>query len=290
MMKKIAILGCENSHANNFLKASITDKMFADDIEFAGVFSEYEGAAEKLNEEFGVPVMKSYDELVGKVDGIMVTARHGANHYKYAKPYIESGIPMFLDKPITCDEEEAVKFMRELKEKNIPVTGGSSCPHADLVRELAKGMKDGAYGKVFGGFLRAPVSIDNEYGGFWFYSQHLVQVMCEIFGFYPKSVIAFTNRPTVTVVVRYEEYDVTITFTEGYYTYSAIVSGEKGLVGGDYTLADVFVREFEEFHELFENKQRLNYNDFISSVFVINAIMRSMESGKEEKVHTFEEI
>lgn len=289
-MKKIAILGCENSHANNFLKANIKDKMFADDIEFVGVFSEYEGAAEKLNEEFGVPVMKSYDELVGKVDGIMVTARHGANHYKYAKPYIDSGVPMFLDKPITCDEDEAVTFMKELKAKNILVTGGSSCPHADLVRELAKGIKEGEYGKVFGGFLRAPVSINNEYGGFWFYSQHLVQVMCEIFGYYPKSVITFKNLPTVTVVVRYEEYDVTITFQEGYYTYSATVSAEKGLRGGEYVLDGVFNREFEEFHELYNGKQRQSYSEFIAPVFVISAIIRSLESGKEEEIHKFEEI
>ena len=289
-MKKIAILGCENSHANNFLKANIKDGMFADDIEFVGVFSEYEGAAEKLNEEFGVPVMNSFDELVGKVDGIMVTARHGANHYKYAKPYIEDGIPMFLDKPITCDENEAVAFMKELKAKGILVTGGSSCPHADLVRQLAKGMKDGKYGKVFGGYLRAPVSLNNEYGGFWFYSQHLVQVTCEIFGYYPKSVIAFSNLPTVTVVVRYDEYDVTITFTEGFYTYSATVSGEKGLAGGEYGLEGVFNREFEEFHELFDGKQRQTYSEFIAPVFVIDAIKRSIESGKEEEVHTFEEI
>ncbi len=289
-MKKIAILGCENSHANNFLKANINDKMFADEIEFVGVFSEYEGAAEKLNEEFGVPVMQTYDELVGKVDGIMVTARHGANHYKYAKPYSANGVPMFIDKPITCDEKEAVEFMKELKKNNVLVTGGSSCPHADLVRELSKGVKNGEYGKVFGGFLRAPVNMENEYGGFWFYSQHLVQVMCEIFGYYPKSVIAFKNMPTVTVIVRYEEYDVTIAFEEGYYTYSAHISSEKGVIGGDYPLTDVFVREFEEFKELYDNKQRQSYNEFIAPVFVISAIKRSLESGKEEEIHTFEEI
>lgn len=289
-MKKIAILGCENSHANNFLKANIKDKMFADTIEFVGVFSEYEGAAEKLNEEFGVPVMKSYDELVGKVDAIMVTARHGANHYKYAKPYIENGIPMFIDKPITCDEAEAVEFMKEAKAHGILVTGGSSCVHSDLVRDLSKKVKDGDLGRIFGGFLRAPVSLNNEYGKFWFYSQHLVQVMCEIFGYYPKSVMAFQNHPVVTVVVRYEEYDVMITFQEGFYTYSAVVSAEKELAGGEYPLDDVFNREFEEFAELFEGKQRQTYSEFIAPVFVISAIMRSMESGKEEAVHTFEEI
>ena len=39
-------------------------------------------------------IMESFDAAVGKVDGVIVTARHGGNHLKYALPYIESGVPM----------------------------------------------------------------------------------------------------------------------------------------------------------------------------------------------------
>ena len=101
-MYKIAILGCENTHANSFLR-QIYKKGRHTDIEVIGIYSDEEEPCQKLHEEFGVPVMKSYDALVGKVDGIMVTARHGANHYKYAKPYLASGIPMFIDKPVTVN-------------------------------------------------------------------------------------------------------------------------------------------------------------------------------------------
>ena len=125
-MKKIAILGCENSHANTFLGFIRDDEKYKD-IEVVGVYSHNENASKKLNETFGVPVLSSYDEAVGKVDGLIVTARHGDNHYKYAKPYIESGIPMFIDKPITIDEDEAISFMQECREAGVRVTGGSSC-------------------------------------------------------------------------------------------------------------------------------------------------------------------
>ena len=81
-MYRIAILGCENSHADAFLKLIITEKLYTD-IEVVGVFSEDAEAAAKLNEKYGVYVGASYDEFVGKVDGLMITARHGANHYKY---------------------------------------------------------------------------------------------------------------------------------------------------------------------------------------------------------------
>ena len=99
-MYKIAILGCENSHANNFLRVIYKEKLVSD-VEVVGVYSYDMEAAQKLHEEYGVAVAESYDAFVGKVDGIMITARHGDNHYKYAKPYLDSGIPMYIDKPIT---------------------------------------------------------------------------------------------------------------------------------------------------------------------------------------------
>ena len=136
-MYKIAILGCENSHADAFINLIKNNEKYAD-IEVVGVYSNEPEAMQKLNEKYGVYMASDYTEFVGKVDGIMITARHGANHYKYAKPYISSGIPMFIDKPITCDEAEAVQFMKELKANGVRVTGGSTCIHVPYVKELKR--------------------------------------------------------------------------------------------------------------------------------------------------------
>ena len=123
-MKRIAILGCENSHANAFLKF-IREREEFSDVEVVGVYSDQKEAAEKLREQFGVPVLDDYGEAVGGLDCLIITARHGDNHYKYAKPYMDAGIPMFIDKPITCSEEEAVAFMREARDRGIRLCGGS---------------------------------------------------------------------------------------------------------------------------------------------------------------------
>ena len=117
-MKKIAILGCENSHADAFLKAIRENEEFGN-IEVVGVYSVELEEAQKLQEKYGVAILSDYADAVGKVDGVVITARHGDNHYKYAKPYIESGIPMFIDKPITNSEEEAVTFMRALRDGGV---------------------------------------------------------------------------------------------------------------------------------------------------------------------------
>ena len=47
-MKKIAILGCENTHADAFI-ACIKEKKEFEDIQVVGVYSDDREAAEKLN-------------------------------------------------------------------------------------------------------------------------------------------------------------------------------------------------------------------------------------------------
>lgn len=284
-MKKIAILGCENSHANSFLNYIIKDKLYPD-IEVVGVYSDDENASRKLSETYGVYAMSSFDEFKGKLDGVVITARHGDNHFKYAKPYIESGIPMFIDKPITATEEDANEFLKKLKEHKNKVCGGSVCIYADMVKELKNIVKTKEFGGVYGGFLRAPIDLENEYGGFSFYAQHLVHVLAEIYGYYPDSVKAFKNKNIVTAVVRYDDYDVCLEFVDGEGSFHAYVSCEKKFCGSVYELDGCFEQEFDSFYQLLcGGEMHMTYEDFFAPVFIINAISRSLESGMEEKVN-----
>ena len=288
-MKKIVILGCENSHANSFLGFIRDNKRFAD-VEVVGVYSDEKEAMEKVATDFNVPTMENYDSAVGKVDGVVITARHGANHYKYAAPYISSGVPMFIDKPITVSEEDALALAKALKEYNVAVTGGSSCRHDKTVLALKADAENKVNGDTVGGFVVCPLSSKMGYGGFYFYSQHLVEVVCDIFGRFPKSVQAFVSGENVNVVFRYENYDVNGTFVEGgfgcYYAVRAAKDGSKG--GALVINLDIFMAEWETFYGLLHgDKNEMSYEEFISPVFILNAIERSMKSGKEEKINTY---
>ena len=286
-MKKIVILGCENSHANSFLNF-IRDNPKYSDVEVLGVYSDDAPAAQKLADEYGVKIMSAYDEAVGQVDGVIVTARHGDNHYKYAKPYIASGVPMFIDKPVTISEEEAIQMMQEFRTAGIRVTGGSSVIHESFVQTLKKEREENVDGKTLGGLVRCPISMKNAYGDFFFYSEHLVGVMSEIFGFYPKSVQAFQNGGNITVVFRYADYDIVGLYTEGYYSYYAERSSENSVHGEVFPLSICFATEFDEYYSLLcGGEQKKSYEDFIAPVFVLNAIQRSLDSGKEETVNEF---
>lgn len=281
-MYKIAIIGCENSHANEFLKC-IEAKY--KDIEVVGVYSDDTEAANKLNAKFGVKVAESYDEFAGNVDGIVVTARNGADHYKFAKPYMKYGIPMYIDKPITNTEEDAIQLKKDLMEYNVPVCGGSVLRYPQLIQDLKKVVREETYGEVYGGFFRAPINLQNDYGNFYFYSQHLVQMMGEVFGYFPTYVQAFKNGKVINCVARYDKYDVNLIYVDGISTYFAGVNTLEKACIDKFGFDGCFEKEFASFYNILTGgNQEQTYDEFIAPVFILNAIERSLNSGRLEIV------
>ena len=287
-MKKIVILGCENSHADTFLGFISKEKKYAD-VSVEGVYSHDLAAMQKLSDKYGVKAMKSFDEAVGQVDGVIVTARHGDNHRKYAEPYLKEGIAVFMDKPFTVTEEDAVSFLREAKKVNAKICGGSSCRFDSLVQTLRGDRIAESGGATVGGFVRCPVSMNNPNGGFFFYAQHLVEIVGEIFGRFPVSVSALSQEKSLSVQFRYDTFSVTGLFVdESYNNYYAVRCAMKADQGGAFTVgADnpCFRKEFDEFYELLcGGKQLSDWRELAAPVFVLNAIDRSLKSGKEERV------
>jgi hypothetical protein len=289
-MKKIVFLGCENSHSAMFLEFIKTNPKYSD-IEVLGVYSYDEVACKNLNEKYGVPILENYDSMVGKVDGVVITARHGDNHYKYAKPYIEKGVTLFLDKPITISETEAQSLMKECKEKGAKITGGSCLRFEKFVNQIANEHLSNEDGATLGGFIRCPVSLENEYGGFYFYAQHLVEAVLVAFGRSVKSVYAKQNGKTLQVMFNYSEFTVCGTFSElGFGSYYLARLTENKVTSGDLSVDSFcFNSEWEEFYNILSGANQVaDFKEFISPVFVMNAIYRSMQTKREEIVKEYE--
>ncbi len=289
-MKKIIFLGCENSHSAMFIEFIKTNPKY-NDIEVLGVYSDDIESSKNLNKEYGVPILESFDELVGKVDGVVITARHGDNHYKYSKPYIQKGITLFLDKPVTISEDEAVSLMKECKEKGAKITGGSCLRFEKWVNEISKDNLMEVDGKTLGGFIRCPVSLENEYGGFFFYAQHLVESVLVAFGKNIKSVYSKRNGKSLQVLFNYEDFTVCGTFMEvGFGSYYLARLTENTVKGSDLSVDEhCFNSEWEEFYDILSGANQVaDFKEFILPVFVMNAIRKSMLSQKEEVVKEYE--
>ena len=167
------------------------------------------------------------------------------------------------------------------------------CIHSDLVLELKEAIAKGELGNVIGGHLRTPLVSESEHGGFYFYAQHLVHVMCELFGYYPNSVDTFKCGNKITVVTHYDSYDITGIYLDNtnFWIYSVGVAFEKGFLGGRDELKNAGSREFHSFYNMLKGEApHMSYDELFAPVFIMNAIARSLESGHTERIHRAEEI
>ena len=155
-----------------------------------------------------------------------------------------------------------------------------------FVRQLKSEAENGIGGSTLGGYVRAPYQSQSVYGGFYFYAQHLVEMVCEIFGRFPISVEAKQNGKQIHVLFHYEEFDCVGLFCDKnnfYYVSRMAESDAKSFVIP--VTNDWFYEEFKEFYGIISGEsQKVRYDEFISPVFIMNAISRSLESGKEENI------
>jgi hypothetical protein len=171
--------------------------------------------------------------------------------------------------------------MTVAKEKGIRLCGGSTCVATEQTVALANTVREQALGRVFGGSLACPVYMDSPYGGIWFYAQHLVEVMTTVFGTNVQAVQAKRTGDTLTFLARYPEFTVSGTFAEALRYYHVTVYGAQGVQQETLQLTpDSFRHEMDAMlHLLRGGEMEKGYAEFVVPVYIISAILRSVESG-----------
>lgn len=282
---KIAILGAESSHAKDFaskLAGKNGSKLFPD-VELVGVYADKElsdsvtGVQAILDNSDCKYITNQYDEFVECTDGVIITSRHGNRHLIYAKPYLEKGIPVWIDKPICSNVEDALQLVKLANKFNTPVCGGSILVFSKEIKELALYVKENR-NTVRGGHVTAPIQMDSEYDGFWFYASHAIQMMLEVFGVDVKKVTADKGQDYVRAVYEYDDFAVSIYFGTGY---------TVTLYKDDYYAEPLNIsigdskEVLDEFYWLVKNGQgNRNYREWITPVFLIDATVRAYEQNR----------
>jgi len=283
-MMKIAILGTENSHAYAFAQLIRNSPKYKD-IEIVGVYGYDANANQRLLDEGLVPyAAKSPDEFLGKVDAIMVTARHGDHHHEYALPYVRQGIPAFIDKPFTVGLDRADELLSAAREHGALLCGGSSLKYLDEMNALAR-FRESKH--VVGGSVTAPVSMVNEYGGFYFYAQHLIEILFSVFGTDVRTVYAKSHgdENRVSVIFDYGAYDVTAQFYDCY-TYSATVFAKEGSMHAAVTdVTYCYELELDAFADMVRSgKMPHSYDSLLKPLKLMHCIEQSYLQKKEVAV------
>ncbi len=278
-MYRVGIIGCENSHAAAFIDVFSQNAEYSD-IKVVYAWSAYPEACDKLKSKYGDVEIITPDEMLDKVDAVMITARDGKYHCGFARPFVEKGIPVFMDKPFAVDGNEAVELVKLAKKRGTPIVGGSSLKSCyDVLMLKNEAAKD--RGAIKSGTVIAPLSMNNDYSGFYFYSSHLAETLLAIFGYDPKEVTAKRCGDSVNAIVSYDNFSVGAQFTEGCYRYFGQVVWGTTMYSREIDISLCYKHECEEFADMLRNgKMKYTYEQLVKPVYLLNAIYKSYTENK----------
>lgn len=288
-MFRIGIIGSDNSHAEAFSKLlNLPDKNTGEylypDCKVTGIFGlDKERTGQVARDGKIEYIAEKAEDLIGKVDAVMVVFRHGGLHVQYALPFINAGIPTWIDKPFAIRNEDAKILIEAAEKNNALLTGGSTCKYAYDITMVKNAVEnESRIGRVKSAVLNFLVTPVNEYGGIYFYGAHLVEMTMEAFGYNPKSVLATEKDGLVTAIVKYDNYQVTMNFIPGNEEYYAVVYGEKGTMTREIDISLVYKLGFDKFHDMLKTKKLpMPLNNLYAAVEMLNAVVKSCETGRE---------
>jgi virulence factor len=129
--------------------------------------------------KFGVPLVGKPQEMLGKVDAMLIESVDGSVHLERARPFLEAGIPCFIDKPFTCSVREAKAIIDLAAKKKVPLFSSSSLRYAP---EVVQYLAEPGHGPIAGCMVWGPASEHERNPGLFHYGIHAVEMLYTIMG------------------------------------------------------------------------------------------------------------
>lgn len=281
----IGIIGAENSHTAGFGKLFNLDKKFPG-VTVKYVWGETEAFAKTAMEKGGIPNMvKDPKEMLGKIDALIVDHRHGKFHLEAATPFVEAGIPTFIDKPFCYRLEEGKKFLALARKLGTPVTSFSSIAHSYETFDIKEQVK--AMGDIQQVVRYGPLDMDSEYGGVFFYGAHLVQPLLYIFDDPIIKVRINKNGKNSSASLVFDNGMLaTLVFTTKRYGWETFIETEEGIVPLKSRKEDQDpAKNYVDMVDMFRTgKEPRSHESILRGVAVLEALEKSVASEQWETV------
>ena len=90
---------------------------------FVGVYDKIYERAKEIADIYNVRAFETYEQLLDAVDAVDIAATT-TYHYDLAKPALERGCHLFLEKPITSTKEQAAELLQIASERGLKIQVG----------------------------------------------------------------------------------------------------------------------------------------------------------------------
>ena len=212
---RIGIIGFDTSHVPAFTKL-LNDPSdlfhvpggkvvcgypsFSPDLESS--YSRVEGFKREMTEKWGVRLVASAEEMVKQVDAVLLESVDGRRHLEEVKPVIEAGKPVYVDKPLAADYEDAAEIVRLARERGCPLFSSSSLR---FDANIAAIRSDPELGAVMACDAFSPATLDPTNPGLFWYGVHGVEILYTFMGTGCEKVTCHTSGNYDVVVGAWPE-------------------------------------------------------------------------------------
>ena len=287
---KIGIVGAENSHCAAVARTLNVDKACGR-ARVVAVWGETRAFAEKAAEAAQIPeIVRRPEDMIGRIDGVMVDHRHAKPHIPAATPFIEAGIPAFVDKPFSWTIAEGWKFIQRAREKGVAVTSFSVLPEQASFADLRKQIK--AAGCIRMVETSGPVDLKSEYGGIFFYGIHQIDAILKAFG--PgigavQVIKASKGNPNAVAVMTYRDGGPIVSMAcvkEGKRGFTFRAVGTEGAVDFTHSMdANPYLTGIRKFLRMFRTgKEPHTAAEILEPIAVLDALAKAIRTGKRVSV------
>jgi predicted dehydrogenase len=283
----MGIIGSENSHA--IAVADIINvRKRVKGIAVTHVWGETDEFARAAAEKGRIPtIVRDPRAMLGEVDCVMADHRDGRYHADAVRPFLNAGIPCFVDKPLTCSLAEARSLLALAKRKNAALTSFSALVVQSCIPRIRKELE--GLGKRRVAHINGPGDYKSPYSGIFFYGIHVTDLLVEFFGPEAARVSASKNGANCTAVVNYPEgFTVTLNFfTGGPWTWSVAAVGEKGSMMRDIVSdADFYLNGVRTIVRMFKTgKPPFDDKRLLAPIAILEAIWKSLDSDRPVTVN-----
>ena len=188
-----------------------------------------EGFTKTLREKYKVEMVDSIAELLKRVDVVLLESVDGRPHLEQARPVIEAGKPLFIDKPIAASLADTIEIYELAARHKVPCFSSSSLRFKDTLHDLRGGNQEIGQLKRCDAF--GPIKPLKGHPILAFYGLHGIEMLFTVMGPGCKSVTWQKDG-----LIKGEWPDGRVgTFSDGKYLVK--VTGSKGKTesgGGSY--------------------------------------------------------
>jgi predicted dehydrogenase len=152
--------------------------------------SRVDGYTRQLQEQFGVKIVDSIEELCSQVDAVLLESVDGRPHLEQARPVIKARKPLFIDKPVAGSLRDAMEIYRLAKENNVPVFSSSSYRFYEGLIELKKS----DVGEIRNVISYGPAHLEPHHPDMFWYGVHPTEALFTIMGTGCETVVRSDSR------------------------------------------------------------------------------------------------